>query len=270
MHDSDDAPRMLTEPYYARLDAVERSHWYVAGMRHVARALLDVDGLRSPGLVLDAGCGTGGTLAWLRREFPRSRPVGIDLAPEALGYVEGHGTFPIAQASVIRLPFRSSSFDLVLSFDVLQHVPESNGDVGRALREAARVLRPGGSLIVRAASRRWGDPTDVVSEDGYHRYRLGELVQEIRAVGFTVRRATPVNCLGSLLDDARRFLRRSGPGHGRDPGLTIRPPRRRLLGVAQRLVMRGEALYLRYLGRRLPSGHTLLVVATKGSRSESG
>ena len=263
MHESDGAPRILTQAYYARLDAVERSHWYVAGMRLVARTLLDVHGLRSPGLVLDAGCGTGGTLEWLRRQFPGSRPVGIDLAPEALRYVKAHGTFPMSQASVVRLPFRSSTFDLVLSFDVLQHVPESTGDVGKALREAARVLRPGGFLIVRAAARRWGDPTDVVSEDGCHRYRLAELAEEIRAAGFTVRHATPANCLGSLLDDARRFLRRSGPGHGRDPGLTICPPRYRLLSVAQRLVMRGEFLYLRYLRRRLPSGHTLLVVATR-------
>lgn len=266
MGEVDEAPRIFSEAYYARLHDVERSHWYIAGMREVAETLLHAHGFRSCGLALDAGCGTGGTLEWVGKRFPGSRPVGVDLTAEALGHAKRQSTFPVLRASVAQLPFRSSTFDLVLSFDVLQHLPEATGDARGALGEAARVLRPGGFLVVRAAAVRWGDVRGVVSEDGYHRYRLAELTEEVQAAGFTVLRATPVNWLGSLVDDARRLLRPSHPGHGGDPGLTIRPPSRGLLSVLKRLVMRGEALYLRHLGGRLPRGHALLVLATRDSR----
>jgi SAM-dependent methyltransferase len=266
MHESDPAPRIFSEAYYAGLHAVERSHWYIVGMREVAWALLDSHGFRSCERSLDAGCGTGGTLEWMATRFPGSRPVGVDLAADALRYVRGSGAAPVLQASVARLPFRSDSFDLVLSFDVLQHLPRAAGDESGALHEAARVLRPGGLLLVRAAAVRSGDPEDSVSKDDYHRYRLADLAAKVRAAGLTVLRATPANWLGSLVDDARRLRQRLPSEHG-DPGLRIRPSGRGLLGVAQRLAMRAEAFYLRRLGRRLPGGHALLVLATKASRS---
>jgi SAM-dependent methyltransferase len=259
MPEHDPAPRIFSNAYYAGLHAVERSHWYIVGMREAAAALLDAHGFRSGARALDAGCGTGGTVEWMAARFPGSRPVGVDLAAEALRYVQGAA--PVVQASVARLPFRSDTFDLVLSFDVLQHLPRAAGDERGALHEAARVLRPGGFLLVRAAAVRWGDPEGSVSDD-YHRYRLADLTAEVRAAGLTVVRATPANWLGSLVDDARRLLRRSPPAHG-DPGLRIRPTGRGLLGTSQRLAMRAEAFYLRRLGRRLPGGHALLVLATK-------
>jgi len=258
-----EAPKIFSETYYARLHSVERSHWYTAGMRAVARALLDAHGFSPTGRILDAGCGTGGTLEWLRAQFPQAQVIGLDLASDALGYVKRSGAFCVLQASVAQLPFRSSTFDLVLSFDVLQHVPEETGEAATTLSEAARVLRPGGALLIRAAARRWGDTPGARWPDGYHRYRVHELSEEVRAVGLSVLRATPANCLGSLLDDARQWLRPSRSGHGTDPGLAIRPTRHPRFAVIQRLVMRCEALYVRRLRARLPWGHALLVLATK-------
>lgn len=257
-----EAPRIFSEAYYVRLHAVEQSHWYVWGMRQAAQALLRAHRFRGAGLVLDVGCGTGGTLRWLLDRFPGVRVVGLDVAAEALRHARGQGALPVLQGSATQLPFPAATFDLVVSFDVLQHLPGGTGDVA-ALREAVRVLRPGGLFLARAAAVRRGDPTGVVSPDGYHRFTPDELSGKVRGAGLRVLRATFVNCLLSLVEDARRALRPRGPTHGGDPGLGIRPPRHRWLAAGQRLIMALEALYLARPGRRLPSGHSLMVLAVK-------
>ena len=260
--------RIFTPEYYARLRAIEDAHWYVWGMRRIAFRLLEAHGFDGTGRALDMGCGTGGTLRWLRAEFPSLRVVGLDLAPEALRYVmaspERRGARAL-QGSVTALPFATGAFDLVVCLDVLQHLPEMTAEVA-ALREAARVLRPGGLLLIRAAAVRPGDPVGARGPDGYHRYTPDALVAMVQAVHLVVRQATPVNWLLSRVEDLRAQRRRRRPFQ-HDPGLVISPPRHRWLTVGQRLVMRGEARFLAGgSNRRLPGGHTLMLIAERPSR----
>jgi len=254
------APRIFSPEYYARLHAVEEAHWWVWGMRRIAATLLDVEGFQGTGRGLDAGCGTGGTLRWLQGRYPRLALVGLDLAAEALRYAVGPGARRVVQGSAAALPFGSATFDLVGSLDVLQHVP-GPGDAA-AVREAARVLRPGGLFLVRAAARREGDILGARALDGYHRYSLDELTGAVAAAGLAVRRATPVNWLLSRVEAWRRRSP-SHAGHHGDPGLAITPPRAAWLTAGQRLVIELEARYLRRPHRRLPGGHTLLLLAAK-------
>ena len=78
-------PAIYSREYFQRLHDVEERHWWSQGMRDVAEALIEAHfGRRDDLDILDAGCGTGITLGWLRR-YSRHRPVeGIDVAPEAL------------------------------------------------------------------------------------------------------------------------------------------------------------------------------------------
>jgi len=89
---------------------------------------------------LEVGCGTGLILDRVAR-FARSAR-GIDLSGGMLARAAARGLH-VAQASATELPIADASVDVAYSFKVLAHVP----DVGGALREMARVVRPGGVVI---------------------------------------------------------------------------------------------------------------------------
>lgn len=91
--------------------------------------------------VLEVGCGTG----LLLRAFASTarRAVGVDLSPGMLAHARARG-LSVVEGSADALPFGDASFDVAVSFKTLAHVP----DLRRALAEMARVVRPGGALIV--------------------------------------------------------------------------------------------------------------------------
>jgi SAM-dependent methyltransferase len=91
--------------------------------------------------VLEVGCGTGLVLERIRR-FARSA-VGIDLSPKMLELARAR-QLDVQLGDATRLPFADDSFDVACSFKVLAHVR----DIDRALSEMARVVRPGGVVIV--------------------------------------------------------------------------------------------------------------------------
>ena len=90
--------------------------------------------------ILECGCGTGLILERLAK-FSR-RAVGIDLSPGMLQLARDRG-LDAREGSVTELPFADGEFDVTCSFKVLAHVP----DIGKALREMARVTKPGGVIL---------------------------------------------------------------------------------------------------------------------------
>jgi SAM-dependent methyltransferase len=115
--------------------------WCPEGLRESEAHLLgDVTGRR----VLELGCGSAPCSRWLRQAG--ADVVGLDVSGGMLAHAAEVGRrtgvpVPLVQADVTALPVASSSFDAVCSaFGGLPFVP----DVGAALREVARVLRPGG------------------------------------------------------------------------------------------------------------------------------
>ena len=91
--------------------------------------------------VLEAGCGTGLLLAETAR-VARSA-IGLDLSRSMLGLAQ-HRDLPVVQGSLTAVPLPDRSVDLVYSMKVLAHVPP----IREALAELARVVRPGGHLLL--------------------------------------------------------------------------------------------------------------------------
>ena len=93
--------------------------------------------------ILDAGCGKGR----LSRDLAKhdAEIVGIDIAYELISSgKQQNKDLPFLTASVSQLPFVDECFDGALCVEVIEHVP----DTEMAIYELARVLKPGGKLIV--------------------------------------------------------------------------------------------------------------------------
>jgi ubiquinone/menaquinone biosynthesis C-methylase UbiE len=105
--------------------------------------------------VLEVGCGEGDVLLGLRAGGHRGRLVGVDLSGGM--FAQAQAAQELATAAAVEfharcaseLPFLDRSFDVVLAFFMVHHMP----DIDAALREWRRVLRPGGRFVAAAASR---------------------------------------------------------------------------------------------------------------------
>ena len=97
--------------------------------------------------VLEVGCGTGLLLDRIRT-FARSAR-GVDISPAMLRRASERG-HDVREASATELPFEDETFDVTCSFKVLAHVAEVPG----ALREMARVTKPGGYVVAEFYNRR--------------------------------------------------------------------------------------------------------------------
>ncbi len=102
------------------------------------------------GEVLELGCGVGAQMRLLLDRFPRTRFTGVDIsevqlraARALLADALAAGRVALLEASAYRLPFPDGSFDAVYTYWVLEHLGNPLG----LLREAKRVLKPGGQLV---------------------------------------------------------------------------------------------------------------------------
>lgn len=111
--------------------------------RPLFEAVLDAAGVVRATSVLDVGCGSG--LALVLAAARGAVPTGIDISPGLLGIArERLPEADLREGDMETLPFDDASFDAVLGVNSFQFA----GDPERALREAARVLRPDGRLVV--------------------------------------------------------------------------------------------------------------------------
>jgi SAM-dependent methyltransferase len=147
---------------------------------------------REPGVALDAACGTGRFAEFLARRG--HRVIGVDSSPDMLAHARRRvpeGEFHVA--GLDRLPLPDDTVDVVVCALALVHVPR----LQPVLAEFARVLRPGGDLVISDIHHEHVNRGSVIKASGpsggrcivaTYRHRFGDYLRAALSTGLQVRR----------------------------------------------------------------------------------
>jgi SAM-dependent methyltransferase len=242
---------------FANIAHSEKDFWWYRGMRSILFRILDPHlAGRKVTRALEAGCGTGYFARLLQTE--RGMPlIPVDIGSEGLRRARAMGVERPVQANILSLPFANGAFDLVLSIDVLPHL--ARGVEQQGIDELARVLAPGGLLVIRTAaldilrSRH----SEYVCER--QRFRKSQLSSAAARAGIRLLRCTYANSL--LLPVAFAKFRlwepllREAPSSGVEP---VAPWLDRLLYRA----LAAESAWIG-AGHNLPIGQSVILIGEK-------
>ncbi len=205
--------------------------------------------LGRPTTMLDVGSADGPSVGWMQGAHRR---VTLDLFPAGLRRGEG------VCGSATALPFADGCFDVVAAFDVVEHC----ADESLAVAELARVLRPGGRMLLSVPAYQWAWSDHDVRAGHHRRYTRPRLVRLVESSGLDVERST--YAFGAVFPFfvAERLVRRLRQRRGRTPqGLTP------VSGPVDSMLVRLSELDRRLLRRRdLPFGSSVFLAATKPAR----
>jgi SAM-dependent methyltransferase len=242
---------------FSNIAAGERDFWWYRGQRAILYRLLDpLARARRFRRVLEAGCGTGYQSLELATRYGWP-VVPLDVGVEGLRYARALGLGDLVQADVAALPLRTASVDLLLSLDVIVHFPR--GEEDRPVAEFARVLEPGGLLVLRVSALDLLRSRHSMFAHERQRFTRDRLRRLLWNHGFRVRRLTYCNSL--LLPVAfAKFriwepLTNAPPASGVEP---IAPWLNRLL----ELPLEAEAAWIG-AGGGFPLGQSLVAVAER-------
>jgi SAM-dependent methyltransferase len=143
-------------------------------------------------IVLDVGCSSGFVIGEIHAALPRVAVVGSDYLLSPLeGLAARLPGVPLLQFDLRRCPLPDACVDAVTALNVLEHIDDDT----QALREIARVLRPGGvaHIEVPAGPGCYDFYDEVLMH--HRRYTSRELLAKARTAGFVVERATHLGCL---------------------------------------------------------------------------
>lgn len=188
---------------YIRMSELEARHFWFLGRRDILKSLL----LQAIGqnrkenfCILDAGCGTGGNLAWLASI---GQVVGTDFNEIACSLSAEKMAGRVVRASLSEsVPFKAESFDLITLLDVLEHLDRDL----ETLQQLREKLKPGGRMLITvpAYMHLWSGH-DVVHHHK-RRYVKKQLQELLRASALTVEYLSYYNTFLYPLVASKRLL----------------------------------------------------------------
>jgi SAM-dependent methyltransferase len=205
---------------------------------------------------MEVGCGTGYVLQGLDAANPDWRAWGSELHVEGLAFAaERLPQTRFLQMDARQIPF-VDEFDLVGSFDVLEHIPEDEA-VLTSMRSA---LKPGGGLLVTVPQHPalWSSQDEAAHH--VRRYRRGELEDKMRRTGFEILRSSSFVTLLLPIMLASRMSNRMSEAARNDPMREVR-----IGSLANRIgsVAMGADRILIKAGIDLPIGGSRIIAARR-------
>src|SRR6478735_5341007 len=186
-----------------KLPQLEDGHWWYRERRHLlAKAIAGL----TPGRALDVGAAGGGNTRVLRDHGWEA--VALEYGADGAEVAAGRGLSTL-RSDATSLPLADDSLDLVVAFDLLEHLHDDDA----AVAEVHRVLRPGGTYLVAvpADPRLWSDHDEAV--DHVRRYTRQGLLDLLDRGGFEV---TDVRSWNVLLRPVVAMRRRTSSGSDLD------------------------------------------------------
>ncbi|MFY9809067.1 MAG: methyltransferase domain-containing protein [Pseudonocardiaceae bacterium] len=179
-------------------------------LKNMNRVLADRVAIQPGERVLDAGCGVGGSSLWLATERG-AEVVGITLAARQAAMARSNaqrrgltGRVHFDVADFTATPFPDESFDVVWAVESLCHAPRK----AAFYQEAARLLRPGGRVVV-ADFVRVARPVDTTGERLLHEWLDGWAVPDIDTPGEHLAHLAAAGFADPRLDDVTAHTRPS-------------------------------------------------------------
>lgn len=166
---------------YQQMYQLENHHWWFLAKRNFISAVFP----KKKNLdILDIGVGTGGTTKFLKKY---GKVIGVELNKLAFRLAKKR-KLKIFEGSAEELPFGDSEFDVTCLFDVLYH-QDVKSDL-KALREAYRVLKPSGTLVITDCAFEFLRGPHDEAVHARERYTKETLVERLKKAGFIVEKAS--------------------------------------------------------------------------------
>lgn len=186
---------------------MEQRHFWHIGRREIIYAMLQRLYRKELSNIsmIEIGCGNGSVLQYLNGKGVNIE--GGDLFLEALQFCQRRVDVPLYQLDAVNTPFADEQYDVVGLFDVVEHIDDDEA----VLKEAHRICKSGGRVILTVPANRWlWSYFDTIS---YHkrRYSKKELCRKLQRAGFVVEKMSfyvfflfPVFFLYRLVENMRR------------------------------------------------------------------
>jgi SAM-dependent methyltransferase len=143
-------------------------------------------------VIMEIGCSSGFLIKDLVKSFPTASVVGVDVVREPLFKLAKvlPGT-PLVRFDLLKCPLPDQSVDVLVMLNVLEHIEDDL----RALENAFKLLKPGGSLVIEVPAGAYLYDNYDAELHHFRRYSATELKQKLLKTGFNVVRQSHLGFL---------------------------------------------------------------------------